>query len=108
MNKKRWNDKYKETNLALELLKKLNDKGQTKLSNDIIDVAAAIKTVHRENDTAPLSLGIERVLGLYQANRGRRWYDKIPSVSTAMKTISTLPENDYTNIMEGVYMSLKS
>lgn len=107
MNDKRWYDKHKETRMALGLLRALHPVIQSKLSNDIINVASAIKTVHRENETAPLSIGLERVLGLYQTNKGRRWYDKNPELSVAIKTISTLPETDYLNIMEGICMSLK-
>ncbi len=107
LNNKRWYDKHKETKMALGLLRSLHPTIQNKLSDDIISVASAIKTVHRENDTAPLSIGLERVLGLYQSNKGRRWYDKQPELSVAIKTISTLPETDYVNIMEGICMSLK-
>ena len=107
MNNKRWYDNHKETRMALGLLQALHPTIQKKLCNDIIDVASAIKTVHRENDTAPLSIGLERVLGLYQTNKGRRWYDKQSDLSVAIKTISTLPETDYVNIMEGICMSLK-
>lgn len=107
LENKRWYDKYSESRMALDLLKNLHSTIQSKLSNDIINVASAIKTVHRENETAPLSIGLERVLGLYQTNKGRRWYDKQPDLSVAIKTISTLPESDYVNIMEGICMSLK-
>ena len=107
MNNKRWYDKHKETRMALGLLQSLHPTIQAKLSGDIINVASAIKTVHRENETAPLSIGLERVLGLYQTNRGRRWSDKNPELSTAIQTISTLHETDYLNIMEGICMSLK-
>ncbi len=107
LENKRWYDKHKETKRALDMLKTLSPELRKKLSNDIINVAGAIKTVHRENNTAPLSIGLERVLGLYQANRGRRWYDKHQDLSVAIKTVSTLPESDYVNIMEGICMSLK-
>ena len=107
MNDKRWYDEHKETRMAMGLLQALHPTIQSKLCDDIINVASAIKTVHRENDSAPLSIGLERVLGLYQTNKGRRWYDKNPDLSVAIKTISTLPETDYKNIMEGIYMSLK-
>ena len=103
MNDKRWYDEHKETRMAMGLLQALHPTIQGKLCNDIINVASAIKTVHRENDTAPLSIGLERVLGLYQTNKGRRWYDKNPDLSVAIKTISTLPESDCKNIMEGIY-----
>ena len=107
MENKRWYDKHRESKMALDMLKTLNPTVRKKLTDDIISVASAIKTVHRENDTAPLSIGLERVLGLYQTNKGRRWYDKQPDLSTAIKTASTLPESDYLNIMEGICMSLK-
>lgn len=107
MNNKRWYDKHQETKVALDVLKNMHGTIQSKLSSDIINVASAIKTVHRENDSAPLSIGLERVLGLYQTNKARRWYDKKPNLSVAIKTISTLPESDYVNIMEGIGMSLK-
>lgn len=107
MNNKRWYDNHKETRMALGLLQSLHPTIQKKLCNDIIDVASAIKTVHRENDTAPLSIGLERVLGLYQTNKSRRWYDKESELCVAIKTISTLPETDYVSIMEGICMSLK-
>ncbi len=107
MENKRWYDKHRESKMALDMLKTLNPAVRKKLTDDIISVASAIKTVHRENDTAPLSIGLERVLGLYQTNKGRRWYDKQPDLSAAIKTASTLPESDYLNIMEGICMSLK-
>lgn len=52
MNNKRWYDKHKETQMALNLLKSLHPTIQSKLSNDIINVASAIKTVHREKSQA--------------------------------------------------------
>lgn len=107
MENKRWYDKHRESKMALDMLRTLNPAVRKKLTDDIISVASAIKTVHRENDTAPLSIGLERVLGLYQTNKGRRWYDKQPDLSVAIKTASTLPESDYLNIMEGICMSLK-
>ncbi|MEI3255657.1 MAG: hypothetical protein V8R83_10265 [Candidatus Gastranaerophilaceae bacterium] len=47
------------------------------------------------------------MLGLYQTNKGRRWYDKQPDLSVAIKTISTLPESDYEKITKGICTSLK-
>ena len=107
MENKRWYDKHRETRRALDILRTLPPALRKKLLEDIINVAGAIKTVHRENNTAPLSIGLERVLGLYQTNKGRRWYDKQQDLSVAIKTVSTLPESDYVNIMEGICMSLK-
>lgn len=104
---KRWYDNHDETLETLEILKNLDRTSRTRLSSDIIDIANQIKNMHREEDEPPLSIGLERVLGLYQSVNSRRWYDKQRDLNAAMKTISTLPEEDFLNIMEGLSVSLK-
>ena len=105
---KRWYDKHPETGKAFELLRKLDFKSQYQISQDIITIASAIKTAHNEESAEPpLSIGLDRVLGLYQASNMRRWYDKYPYLNQAILTISTLPEEDYQNIMEGLCDSLE-
>lgn len=105
--KSRWYDNHKETLDTLAILKKLDRESKRKLSEDIIDIANQIKTMHREEDEPPLSIGIDRVLGLYQSSNSRRWYDKQNDLSNAMRTISTLPREDFLNIMEGLCVSLQ-
>lgn len=104
---RRWYDNHQETLDTLELLKNLDKSSRSKLSNDVIEIANQIKSIHREEDEPVLSIGLERVLGLYQSSNSRRWYDKQRDLSTAIKTISTLPEDDFLNIMEGLCVSLK-
>lgn len=103
----RWYDNHPETLDTLEILKKLDRDSKRRLSEDIIDIANQIKSMHREEEEPPLSIGIERVLGLYQSSNSRRWYDKQKDLSNAIRTISTLPEDDFLNIMEGLCVSLK-
>lgn len=103
---KRWYDDHKETLNTLEILKKLDREERARLSDDIIDIANQIKTIHREQDEPPLSIGLERVLGLYQTSNSRRWYDKQRELDNAIRTISTLPQEDFLNIMEGLCVSL--
>lgn len=105
--KKRWYDNHQETLTTFELLKTLNASSREKLSKDIIEIASQIKTIHREEDEPTLSIGIERVLGIWQSSYSRRWYDKHEDLDCAIKTISTLPEEDFLNIMEGLCVSLK-
>ena len=38
----------------------------------------------------------------------RRWYDKVSILSYALKTMSTLPREDFYNIMEGITASVSS
>lgn len=104
---KRWYDKHSDTLDTLEVLKKLDRESKRRLSNDIVEIANQIKSIHREEDEPPLSIGLERVLGLYQSSNSRRWYDKHRDLSAAMKTISTLPAEDFLNIMEGLSVALK-
>lgn len=103
---KRWYDNHRETIKTLDLLKRLDEKSREMLANDIIDIANQIKSIHREQEETELSIGIERVLGLYQSSNCRRWYDKQSELDCAIKTISTLPEQDFLNIMEGLCISL--
>lgn len=104
--KNRWYDNHDETLCALEIIKKLDRESKKRLSNDIVEIANQIKSMHREEEEPPLSIGLERVLGLYQSSNSRRWYDKQKYVSDALQTISTLPEEDFLNIMEGLCVSL--
>jgi len=103
---KRWYDTHHETLDTLAILKKLDRESRTKLVDDIVDIANQIKAIHREEDEPPLSIGVERVLGLYQSSNARRWYDRNRDLNRAMRTISTLPQDDFLNIMEGLSVSL--
>ncbi len=104
--KNRWYDNHRETLNTLDILKKLDKDSKVRLSIDIIDIANQIKSIHREEDEPLLSIGLERVLGLYQSSNSRRWYDKQCDLDTAIRTISTLPREDFLNIMEGLCISL--
>lgn len=103
----RWYDNHNETLDTLAILKKLDREARAKLVDDVVDIANQIKSIHREEDEPPLSIGLERVLGLYQSSNSRRWYDKNRDLNRAMRTISTLPEEDFLNIMEGLCVSLQ-
>ena len=46
-------------------------------------------------------------MGLFQQSvNERRWYDKNEDLKYALKTMSTLPNEDFFNIMEGLAVSL--
>lgn len=104
---KRWYDGHEETIKALEALKNLDEASRSKISDEIIEISNQIKSMQRENEgELPLSIGIDRVLGLYQTANKRRWYDNDEELSNAIKNISTLPEQDFLNIMQGLFESL--
>ena len=103
--KKRWHDTNSETQKALEFLASMDRESQRKFSQELIDVAIAVKSLNNENEEPPLSIGIDRVLGLYKASQSRRWYDKRGILTVAVKEISSLPESDYNHIIEGICLS---
>ena len=76
------------------------------LSRDLTNFVRQIKEMHEEDEEQDVSIGIDRVLGLYKISNSRRWYDKVSILSYALKTMSTLPREDFYNIMEGITASV--
>ena len=105
MYDRRWYDSNEHTNRALELLKDMDESQRRALSRDLTTVVKQIKELHEEDEEQDVSIGIDRVLGLYKVSNSRRWYDKVSILSYAMKTMSTLPKEDFYNIMEGIAIS---
>ena len=113
---RRWYDEHEDTPKTLELLQKLDARTMNSLSKDLSTIVRQIKdlrleakkNVEEDEDDEEISLGIQRVLGLYQSENGRRWYDKKPAINYAMRSMSTLPKEDFYNIMEGLHVTLSS
>lgn len=108
---RRWYDANENTQRALELLKDMDEDRRRNLSRDLTAVVKQIKDMHIEeedDEEQEVSIGIDRVLGLYKISNSRRWYDKVSILSYAMKTMSTLPKEDFYNIMEGISTSLSA
>ena len=107
---RRWYDSNEHTEKALSLLKNMDEERRRALSRDLTAVVRQIKEMHEEEDSEEqdVSLGIDRVLGLYKISNSRRWYDKVSILSYALKTMSTLPKEDFYNIMEGVTSTLSA
>ncbi len=110
MNNRRWYDSNEYTEKALAILKDMDEERRRALSRDLTAVVRQIKEMREEdeNEEQEVSIGIDRVLGLYKISNSRRWYDKVSLLSYAMKTMSTLPKEDFYNIMEGISTSLSA
>ena len=87
------NDRFKG---VLEIPTILSPMGA--LSKDLTSFVRQIKELHEDDEEQDVSIGIERVLGLYKISNARRWYDKVSILSYALKTMSTLPKEDFYNI----------
>ena len=106
MNNRRWYDSNEYTGKALELLKDLDAEKRRALAKDLTTFVRQVKEMREEDADSDVSIGIDRVLGLYKLSNSRRWYDKVSILSYALKTMSTLPKEDFYNIMEGVHSTL--
>ncbi len=105
---RRWYDSNEYTQRALDLLKDMDENRRRSLSHDLTTVVKQIKEMHEEDEEQDVSIGIDRVLGLYKLSNSRRWYDKVSILSYALKTMSTLPKEDFYNIMEGLSTSISA
>lgn len=105
---RRWYDSNEYTKKALTLLKNMDEDRRRALSQDLTNVVKQIKELHEEDEEQEISIGIDRVLGLYKISNSRRWYDKVSILSYALKTMSTLPKEDFYNIMEGLTSTLSA
>ena len=108
MYNRRWYDKYTDVTETIDLMRNLDVTQQEILASDVTEIANSIKTYHKEKEITPLSIGLNRVFGLYKHSKARRWYDKSKPLNKAILNISTLPEQDYKNIMEGIGTALKN
>jgi len=104
---RRWYDEKPYVTNILGYLKSLSIRSHYEISREVIRVVDSIKEHTREQDEPPLSIGLERVFGLYQEYNKRRWYDNSLPISRVFKTASTLQKEDFQNIMQGIAISLE-
>lgn len=103
---KRWYDSNPKTNKLLELLTPIPQGIQDEISMMIINFVNLYRK-NRSLEETPISIGKERVLGLYQSEKKRRWYDNNAALLSTMNVIATLPEEDFKNLVEGILFTLK-
>ncbi len=110
MNKlrRRWYDVDYSATEIFDKIQNLDDDTKNALSENLTEIIKQIKDLHKEELEPDLSLGLERVIGLYhQFQSRRRWYDKNDEeIAYAIKTLFTLPTQDFYNIVEGLSVSL--
>ncbi len=104
---KRWYDKKPYTNEVLSILKDLSLQTHYDIAREVLRIIEAIKINSRELSQPPLSLGVDRVFGLFSQNYGRRWYDRNLPIARIFKSASCLQDEDFQNIMQGMFTSLQ-
>ena len=105
---KRWYDTEPYTDNVLAILKDLSVQSHYDIAREVLKIIEAIKINSRDSFEQPLSLGTERVLGLYSQSYKRRWYDRNLPINRIFNSASSLQDRDFQNIMQGMYASLKT
>lgn len=105
--RRRWYDEKPYTTNILGHLKNLSIRSHYEISREVIRVVDSIKEHTREQVEPPLSIGLNRVFGLFQEYNKRRWYDNSLPISRVFKSASTLQREDYQNVMQGIAISLE-
>ncbi len=106
-NPKRWYDTKPYTGEVLSILKQLSLQSHYDIAREVLKIIEVIKQNSRELDNPPLSLGVDRVVGLFSQSYKRRWYDKNLPINRIFKSASSLQDDDFQNIMQGMFTSLK-
>lgn len=104
---KRWYDVKPYAGEVLAILKSLSLQSHYDIAREVLQIISAIKSNTRELDEPPLSLGVDRALGLFSQNYSRRWYDRNLPINRIFKSASSLQDEDFQNIMQGMFTSLK-
>ena len=102
----RWYDKDPSMSGMLDIIQDLPENQQEELSTTVIQLVNMLRK-NRPDEEIPLSIGKNKVLGLYKSFNRRRWYDKNMALMSAMNVISTLPPDESKKITEGFLLTLK-
>jgi len=105
---RRWYDENNDMQMILDLLKEQPTELIDNLAENIMSFSNIIRQSINDIETEePVSIGKERMLGYYKSFRRRRWYDKNWTILSMVNVLSTLPEKDFDNIVEGIKGLLK-
>lgn len=104
---KRWYDSDPQVFEAISLIKQLPPIEQDALARSIINF---INVLRKSKDSIEIeetiSIGKNRVLGLYKASLGKRWHDKNTTLTSALKMMATLSNQDATKVAEGIIQTV--
>ena len=100
---KRWYDDNKDMIMILDVLKNQPDELIDNLAENIMNFSNIIRqNIEEMTVEEPISIGKKRILGYYKSFQRRRWYDNNWTLLSIVNILSTLPENDFENIIQGV------
>ncbi|MCQ2957319.1 MAG: hypothetical protein MJ180_00280 [Candidatus Gastranaerophilales bacterium] len=105
---RRWYDDNEDMLLILDTLENQPDELIDNLAENIMTFSNIIRqNIEEMSIEEPVSIGKERMLGYYKSFQRRRWYDKNWTLLSIVNVLSTLPEDDFQKIIQGVKDILK-
>jgi hypothetical protein len=90
---RRWYDRISNMTLALLVSQKFPPEIQAIIVRNLNQVIDDCRKRQKRNDKHAVSVGQQRVMGLYKAGRRLRWYDPDPNMHRAFNFMSTVPES---------------
>ena len=103
---KRWYEKSSKLSEMMVILSNMNDHDLDQVSQYLYQVVNLYwKQNQHTNET--ISIGLEKLTGYYKAYQKRRWYDKNPSLSSAINKMSTLSVREIDDVVNGFLFALK-
>lgn len=102
--RKRWYDEYPKIIKILDLLRDYPESDREILLQNVIEAANIIKKNRDEYEL--VSLGVDKVTGLYHCQNRNRWYDHSPSLTMAMNVLTVMSEEDFLNVVDSLFMIL--
>ena len=98
----RWYDRYTKLPRALSIISRLPAGEQDELSKNVAKFINILRATREESKIEAVSIGKDRVLGLYKSANNNRWYDKNLNIKGVMNIISTLSDDDIEKVAEGI------
>ncbi len=89
---RRWYDQIDQMTMAVHISRELPSEIQALIARSLNE-AIDTNRRNRRTDKSAISIGYSRMLGLYKASNGRRWYDPNPLTSRAFNFMSTVPDS---------------
>ncbi len=102
----RWYDKSSKMGELMTVMNCLSEKEISQLAQYLYHVVKIYRNQIRDNETLQ-SIGPEKLFGYYKAYNKRRWYDKNPSLGSAINIMSTLSVRELDDIVDGFLYALK-
>lgn len=102
---KRWYDRDPRMAQILDILKDLPENSQTEFARVLMQLINILRK-SKKNNGSQLSIGKNKVLGMYKAFNRRRWYDQSTSLMNSLNTLSMLSDEDFSTIVDGILITL--